>query len=128
MIKVARHAPCLRGWRLHPDPDSPYDPMPEVALPGERCDCPGLTPAGRGPVALEARQFTLPELNTMWRVCGRCAHPLRDHGQLLLDPAQERLRRAKVAIRIDELLEDEHKLDDWTYTDPDVQSLKKYVA
>lgn len=46
----------------------------------------------------------------------------------MLDPAEERVRRTKVAIRMDELLEDEQRLCDFAYSDLDLDSLRKYVV
>lgn len=40
-------------------------------------------------------------------------------------PVPEMLRRTRVANRIDEFLSDAEKLDDFAYTDDDLESLKK---
>ena len=63
----------------------------------------------------------------IWPACGRCNHSLDLHGLLNLEPKEERQRRIKVAIRMDELLEDQNRLQDFTYTDEDLCSLKRYV-
>ena len=63
----------------------------------------------------------------IWPACGRCNHSLDLHGLLNLDLEEERQRRIKVAVRMDELLEDQNRLQDFTYTDEDLCSLKRYV-
>ena len=71
--------------------------------------------------------MTAHELMQIWPVCGRCKHSLDLHGLLNLEPKEERQRRIKVAVRMDELLEDLNRLQDFTYTDEDLCSLKRYV-
>lgn len=131
LLKVARHASCCHGWRLVPDSNSPYEEMPPVHVPGaSACQCTGmLPPKGLNVTAGDQQQEgSLQELRDVWGACGRCAHPLLDHGELMLDPAEERVRRTKVAIRMDELLEDEQRLCDFAYSDLDLDSLRKYVV
>lgn len=100
-------------------------------VPGtSACQCTGMLPPKDLDVTAGDRQQegSLQELRDVWGACGRCAHPLLDHGELMLDPAEERVRRTKVAIRMDELLEDEQKLCDFAYSDLDLDSLRKYVV
>jgi len=51
------------------------------------------------------QEYTEDALFLKWDLCGRCGHSLRCHGYLDLDPMEEQVRRTKVAIRMDELLE-----------------------
>lgn len=67
------------------------------------------------------------DLMKVWPACGRCSHSLDLHGLLSLEPTEERQRRIKVAVRLDELLDDQDKLLDFFYTDEDLCSLKRYV-
>lgn len=107
LLKVARHAPCCHGWRLEPDPASPYGRMPPAAVPGAApCACPGAQPPADLTLSVgTAQPASVPELTSSWPICGRCRHPLLTHGELLLDPHEERVRRTRVAVRLDELLE-----------------------
>lgn len=102
-LKVARHAACLHGCALAPDPDSPYAAAPARAADArETCACAGVVPpAGHAVRASRADQINL----APWAQCGRCGHALEAHGRLDADPPAEQVRRAKVAIRLDELLE-----------------------
>lgn len=50
-------------------------------------------------------QTSMQELFVLWPICERCGHALSLHGQLNIEPREERLRRVKVAVRMDELLE-----------------------
>ncbi|WFD00720.1 histone acetyltransferase [Malassezia yamatoensis] len=129
LLKVARHAPCCHGWQLLSSSDSPYGHMPQVTVPGEApCQCTGLVPPRNAQVVVTANEIgSLQQLSDTWARCGRCSHPVLEHGECLLDPQQERSRRMKVAIRLDELLQDEEKLLDFHYQDPDLVSLKKQI-
>ncbi|KAI9483024.1 MAG: hypothetical protein EXX96DRAFT_477298 [Benjaminiella poitrasii] len=51
-----------------------------------------------------------------------CGHEPDDH----VDHKKDFVRRFKVALRIDELLEEKEKIDDYDYTDDDIESLKKH--
>ena len=62
-----------------------------------------------------------------WSVCD-CGHELSEHGRIAEEGAEERRRRVRVAVRLDELLEDEDKLLDWGFVNDDLLSLRKYVA
>ncbi|TIA73635.1 hypothetical protein E3P77_01065 [Wallemia ichthyophaga] len=55
-----------------------------------------------------------------------CTRTLGDHTNPDQD-VEEEIRRAKVALRIDELLRDINKLDNFDYSDQDIDSLKKQL-
>lgn len=110
--------------------------MPPVSVPGEApCACPGLVPPrGLDVVPGTTQPPSVHALTAAWPACGRCGHPLLEHGEWILDPHAERVRRTKVAIRLDELLEvrarltqDEGKLADFAYTDVDLDSLRRQM-
>jgi hypothetical protein len=107
LLKVARHSQCLHGWRLIPNKDSPYEQTKLTETTGQHsCTCPGLTPPDNLKVNTGPQtEYSISELFNVWPKCGRCGHALADHGKLLMDPEKERVRRSKVAIRLDELLE-----------------------
>lgn len=129
LVKVARHSPCLHGWELLRNPDSPYDAAVDVSMPGTiSCQCEGAVPPTSLPIqAGEQATRSAQDLMRIWPACGRCSHALDLHGLLDVEPTEERQRRIKVAVRMDELLEDQDKLLDFSYTDEDLCSLKRYV-
>ena len=129
LVKVARHSPCLHGWDLSTNPDSPYDTAVNVSVPGSNsCQCEGAVPPTSLPVqAGEQATISSHDLMQIWPACGRCNHSLDLHGLLNLDLEEERQRRIKVAVRMDELLEDQNRLHDFSYTDEDLCSLNRYV-
>lgn len=59
-----------------------------------------------------------------WMVC-ECGHGWEEHGAGPDVALSELRRRARVAMRIDELLDDLGKLADFEYTDDDIESLRK---
>lgn len=80
------------------------------------------------------------ECQKMWQACGACGHSVSQHANLgpkkeddepggsgVGDDEQEdeRVRRIKVAVRLDELLEEEDRLLDFEYTDEHQESLRK---
>ncbi|KAL0077240.1 hypothetical protein F4703DRAFT_1743196 [Phycomyces blakesleeanus] len=78
-------------------------------LPCDHCsDCHGWQPAQSSQVSFD---------NTC--VCG---HDIYTH----VDNKQDMTRRLKVALRINELLEEKGKANDTSYVDEDIQSLRKY--
>ncbi|PWN21625.1 Bromodomain-domain-containing protein [Microstroma glucosiphilum] len=115
LLKVARHSRCS-------------------AFDGD-CVCTGLRPSPD--VDVEARsvkggkndEAREKECASQWKKCGVCGHGIAMHGRLEDSEAddEERTRRIKVAIRLDELLEDGKKLLDFAYTDEDQASLKKQL-
>ncbi|CAE6455549.1 unnamed protein product [Rhizoctonia solani] len=64
-----------------------------------------------------------------WRMCA-CGDGIEDHGNGADLGQDEIQRRARVAIRIDEILEDKGLLSDFLapFSDPDVLSLRKQMA
>lgn len=104
---------------------------------GPACECAGMVPPPTLPLQLGAQpEVTEDTLLSSWNRCGRCGHSLRCHGYLDLDPWEEQVRRTKVAIRMDELLEvrwraadlqDMGKLLDFHYHDPDLASLRRQM-
>ncbi|KAF1796667.1 hypothetical protein FB192DRAFT_1291907 [Mucor lusitanicus] len=71
----------------------------------DQCDCQGWRP-----------NFSMEFSNDCL-----CGHDTEHH----VDHKQDFMRRLKVALRIDELLQEKGKIDDYDYTDDDIQSLKK---
>lgn len=96
LLKVARHSRCS-------------------AFDGD-CVCTGLRPSPdvdvesrsvKGGKSDEAREK---ECASQWKKCGVCGHGIAMHGRLEDSEGdeEERIRRVKVAIRLDELLEVSH--------------------
>lgn len=83
-------------------------------LPCDECDCTGWKPGDED------------ETNAASRECS-CGHTAQSHGSSHLLEEEEIDRRTRVALRIEELLEDAGKLDDYEYTDEDVESLRKQM-
>ncbi|CEI92456.1 Putative Histone acetyltransferase-like protein [Rhizopus microsporus] len=52
-----------------------------------------------------------------------CGHVVKQH----VDNKRDMTRRFKVALRIEELLEEKGKLDDFDYSDQDIESLRKQI-
>ncbi|KAF7376287.1 Histone GCN5 superfamily [Mycena sanguinolenta] len=116
-LKIARHSPCTS------------------------CDsCPGLRPDPAWEIVLDdvSAEPSLVELDQYGsddedgqmgylKACA-CGHDMYDHGanQPLLG-RDEFLRRGRVAIRLDELLQDINKLLDFSYVDGDILSLRKQM-
>ncbi|CEP07064.1 hypothetical protein [Parasitella parasitica] len=76
-------------------------------MPCDQCDCQGWRPNF-------SMEFSYDCL---------CGHDTDQH----VDRKQDFVRRLKVAFRIDEVLEEKGKIDDYDYTDDDIQSLKKQI-
>ncbi|KAG8936839.1 histone acetyltransferase [Tulasnella sp. 419] len=113
-IKVARHTPC------------------------SRCTCRGLHPPDSSMVVLDdsedaqealeqADQSEAPTDEGFWMVCD-CTHGWDEHGAGMDVSTAEMTRRTKVAIRIDEILNDLGKLTDFEYSDEDIESLRKQMT
>ncbi|KAI9284135.1 hypothetical protein BC943DRAFT_381404 [Umbelopsis sp. AD052] len=84
-------------------------------LPCDECsagDCTGWRP--------EISSFTV---DNMGGQCA-CGHAISSH----VDGEQDMERRLRVATRIDELLEEKDKLDDFDYVDEDILSLRKQMV
>lgn len=102
-LRIARHCQCSRS----------------------SCDCKGLhpRPGQQVEIVLEIEDAEFSEAGT---AC-ECGHSWKSHGALntLVDAEIE--RRAKVALRADEFLEEAEKLEDFTFTDPEIDSLLKQM-
>ncbi|KAG8834704.1 histone acetyltransferase [Serendipita sp. 399] len=89
------------------------------------CGCRGLHPQGeqKFEIILEAEDADFSEEST---ACA-CGHSWYNHGSLdrLVDAEIE--RRAKVALRIDEFLDDNNQLGDFSLTDEGMESLRKQM-
>lgn len=107
LVKVARHSPCLYGWLLEPNPNSPYENVRITSQPGRsNCECQGLVPPKSLRVQVgEQTLDSVDDLLRVWPTCGRCGHSLLSHGMLEMEPTEERKRRIQVGVRMDELLE-----------------------
>ncbi|CAE6446458.1 unnamed protein product [Rhizoctonia solani] len=115
-IKIARHSRCLE------------------------CECTGFHPPegcavviNNGSVEAQAALDEAEESMEVteegyWRMCA-CGDGIEDHGNGADVGPEEIQRRARVAIRIDEILEDKGLLADFTapFSDPDVLSLRKQM-
>lgn len=122
LIKVARHTPssavggtetssqsCL-GFR-----PSEYEEVVE-------------DPVSRGS-RHDSRHVDDDKLKAAWRAvsCDTCGRSVEEHAALSDADDEEATRRAKVAVRLDELLEDKGKLLDFDYVDSDIESLRKQM-
>ncbi|KAF8739651.1 MFS general substrate transporter, partial [Rhizoctonia solani] len=116
-IKIARHSNC------------------------SECDCTGFHPpegcavvinngSAEAQAALDEAEESLEVTEEgYWRMCA-CGDGIEDHGNGADLGQDEIQRRARVAIRIDEILEDKGLLSDFLapFSDPDVLSLRKQMA
>ncbi|KAJ1304322.1 hypothetical protein OPQ81_005482 [Rhizoctonia solani] len=116
-IKIARHSNC------------------------SECECTGFHPpegcavvinngSAEAQAALdEAEESTEVTEEGYWRMCA-CGDGIEDHGNGVDVGPEEIQRRARVAIRIDEILEDKGLLADFAapFSDPDVLSLRKQMV
>ncbi|KAG8832245.1 hypothetical protein FRC18_005322, partial [Serendipita sp. 400] len=89
------------------------------------CGCPGLHPQNeqKFEIILEAEDADFSEEST---ACA-CGHSWYKHGSLdrLVDAEIE--RRAKVALRIDEFLDESNQLANFNFTDEEIESLRKQM-
>ncbi|KAF7306116.1 Histone GCN5 superfamily [Mycena chlorophos] len=105
------------------------------------CSCPGFHPDPSWEVVLDTDDDNNSDLGELDQYgsddedgppsyLDRCActHDMYDHGanQPLLG-RDEFIRRARVAVRADELLHDNHKLLDFSYVDGDIISIRKQM-
>ncbi|KAG8825539.1 histone acetyltransferase [Serendipita sp. 401] len=102
IIRIARNCPCSMA-----------------------CGCPGLHPQNeqKFEIILEAEDADFSEEST---ACA-CGHSWYKHGSLdrLVDAEIE--RRAKVALRIDEFLDESNHLANFNFTDEEIESLRKQM-
>ncbi|CAK5281778.1 unnamed protein product [Mycena citricolor] len=118
-LKISRHSPCTLCNScpgLHPDPTY------HIVLDDSSVE-PSLVDLDQYGSDDEDGDGHPPYLTS----CA-CGHDMYDHGanqpQLGRD---EFLRRGRVAIRLDELLQDVHKLLDFEYVDSDILSLRNQM-
>ncbi|GAC92951.1 transcription factor [Pseudozyma hubeiensis SY62] len=77
----------------------------------------------------ESRNVDDTKLRKQWDsiTCEGCGRTIEEHAALSDADDEEATRRGKVAVRLDELLEDKGKLLDFEYTDADIDSLRKQM-
>ncbi|KAG6849052.1 hypothetical protein H0H93_011777 [Arthromyces matolae] len=118
-LKIARHSPCAACdgscSALHPPPDV------DVVLDQQITNESSLGDLGQ--YGSDDDDFDLSYLG----MCA-CGHGVRDHNadETQLEQA-EFARRTRVAIRLDELLQDVGKLLDFNYSDDDIVSLRRQM-
>ncbi|SNX84739.1 Histone acetyltransferase [Melanopsichium pennsylvanicum] len=123
LIKVARHTPSI-ATSSGPNSSSQT--------------CLGFKPSEyeeviEDPVSRGSRNDTRhvddSKLSAEWRsvACDICSRTVEEHAALSDADDEEATRRAKVAVRLDELLEDKGKLLDFDYVDGDIESLRKQM-
>lgn len=119
-LKLARHSAC--GVSHYSSTSSRHHDPP--------CDCSGYKPAeGVKVKALPVRKSGSSHQDGQigWPTC-RCGHDQESHGLLGLDvDSDEFKRRVKVALRMDELLEDSNNLLSFDHDDEDLASLRKQL-
>lgn len=121
-LKIARHSACQGG----PSASS------SSRAQSVDCDCHGLRPpSGLRVKSLSIKTNSAASLDAGqwgWDTC-RCGHSLESHGLVDDNEGEDEFRRrAKVAVRMDELLEDQHRLLDFDYEDEDLTSLRKQLS
>ncbi|KAL5523700.1 hypothetical protein ACEPAG_7873 [Sanghuangporus baumii] len=118
-LKIARHSRCSDCNScpgLHPPPDVTL--VLDSSESGEESSLGNANHIGFGEDEKDSRYLD---------ICA-CGHGTKSHGadELRLGKS-EYVRRAKVAIRLDELLMDEGFLLDFTYTNEDIESLRQQM-
>ncbi|KIK67235.1 hypothetical protein GYMLUDRAFT_860417 [Collybiopsis luxurians FD-317 M1] len=115
-LKIARHCPCTACGNckgLHPSP--------EIKVVLDDGTEGGSVLGQLGQYGSDDDEENPPYLE----ICA-CGHSVSDHGANESQiGAEEYRRRASYAIRIDENLQDEGKLLDFVYSDPDVENLRR---
>lgn len=119
------------GSEYHTDDEGGQQGHPSRAS-SSVCDCRGYRP----PPGVKVKSLSihtqsasaLDDAQWGWDVCA-CGHDIESHGGVASGHAgdDDFERRAKAALRMDELLEDSHKLMDFEYDDEDLASLRKQV-
>ncbi|KAF4567532.1 histone acetyltransferase [Pleurotus pulmonarius] len=116
-LKIARHSPCASCsscYGLHPPLGTEVVPDDQQAVQSTLVDQYGSD---------DEDDMQLPYLE----YCG-CGHFSSAHGANELELGSEEFaRRGRVAIRLDELLQDVGKLTDFDYVDTDITSLRKQM-
>lgn len=72
----------------------------------------------------QAEHSEIPTDDGFWMIC-ECGHGWEEHGAGTDVSRVEIMRKTRVAMRIDEFLNDEDKLIDFVYTNDDIESLRK---
>ncbi|SPO26237.1 Histone acetyltransferase [Ustilago trichophora] len=122
LIKVARHTPSTSANGADSDSQS----------------CLGFKPSEyeeviEDPISRgsrhDSRHLDEDKLKAEWNAvtCDTCGRNVEEHAALSDADDEEATRRAKVAVRLDELLEDKGKLLDFDYVDGDIESLRKQM-
>ncbi|KAI0812557.1 hypothetical protein BC629DRAFT_1671417 [Irpex lacteus] len=105
-LKIARHSPCSICTA-------------EI--------CPGLRPPPIVQLVLDSDE-DYDGSESYLSSCG-CGHDATDHGADLGEIERTEFnRRGRVAVRLDELLQDKDRLLDFDYTDDDIESLRKQMT
>ncbi|CBQ72364.1 Histone acetyltransferase [Sporisorium reilianum SRZ2] len=123
LIKIARHTPASSASN---------------AVDSDASSCLGFKPSeyediAEDPVSRgsrhDSRQVDDVKLKSGWDAvkCDTCGRSIEEHAALTDADDEEATRRAKVAVRLDELLEDKGKLLDFDYVDADIESLRKQM-
>ncbi|CDR99279.1 probable histone acetylase [Sporisorium scitamineum] len=123
LLKIARHTSASSASNTA-DSDAPF--------------CLGFKPSEyeeivEDPVSRgsrhDSRQVDDAKLKADWDAvkCDTCGRSVEEHAALTDADDEESTRRAKVAVRLDELLEDKGKLLDFDYADADIESLRKQM-
>jgi histone acetyltransferase len=122
-LLLARHSPC-QGTSQSANGNAKDDE--EFHTPEVECSCRGFRPPNSVKVKPISVKSDANDDGTQWgwEQC-KCGHSLDSHGLTAQQGHDEFTRRAKVALRIDELLGDKRKLLDFDYEDEDTRSLKK---
>ncbi|KAF8638044.1 hypothetical protein AX16_010676 [Volvariella volvacea WC 439] len=116
-IKIARHSPCslcstCHGFQPPPGVEVVFDDAPSQALLGEL-----------GQYGSDDEDISAPYLDVCF-----CGHQVKDHGASPAELSPEEFaRRGRVAVRLDELLQDVGRLLDFNYVDEDIASLRKQM-
>ncbi|KAF8488411.1 hypothetical protein JB92DRAFT_2757391 [Gautieria morchelliformis] len=104
ILKVARHSYCA-----------------------ECDDCHGLAPEDSVKVVLDSDWNAEVSGPVGYITTCRCGHDAGNHAAFQDTTSEEIARRGRVAIRLDELLEDKGKVVDFDYVDVDIASLRKQM-
>ncbi|KIJ49448.1 hypothetical protein M422DRAFT_161147 [Sphaerobolus stellatus SS14] len=90
-------------------------------------DCQGLTPKDEISVKLDSEWDERTMGPAAYLDSCRCGHTVAEHAAAEDVPREEYKRRGRVAIRLDELLDDTNQLWNFDYRDEDILSLRKQM-
>ncbi|KAH9485109.1 Histone acetyltransferase gcn5 [Psilocybe cubensis] len=117
-LKIARHSPCSRCIKcpgLHPPPGI------DVVVDGQ-------SDSSLGDLGQYGSDDEDEPPSSYLSSCA-CGHGVKEHNADEKELGRvEFNRKARVAIRLDELLQDSGRLPDFDYTDDDISSLRKQMA